>query len=149
MNKIITTSPEETIEFAKKIGAVLKKGDVIAYKGGLGAGKTTFTRGLAMGAGLEDEVYSPTFALINEYAGDVNIYHFDMYRIENENEALEFGVLDYFNNKNAIIGQTQNLYNQATNFGMNNNLADAIDSFAVNSSLIKKNAKSLQHFYCC
>ena len=91
MNKIITTSPEETIEFAKKIGAVLKKGDVIAYKGGLGAGKTTFTRGLAMGAGLEDEVYSPTFALINEYAGDVNIYHFDMYRITSEEDLYSTG----------------------------------------------------------
>lgn len=95
MNKIITTSPEETIEFAKKIGAVLKKGDVIAYKGGLGAGKTTFTRGLAMGAGLEDEVYSPTFALINEYAGDVNIYHFDMYRIENTDDLETTGFFDY------------------------------------------------------
>lgn len=95
MNKIITTSPEETIEFAKKIGAVLKKGDVIAYKGGLGAGKTTFTRGLAMGTGLEDEVYSPTFALINEYAGDVNIYHFDMYRIENTDDLETTGFFDY------------------------------------------------------
>ena len=95
MKKIITTSPEETIEFAKKIGAVLKKGDVIAYKGGLGAGKTTFTRGLAMGAGLEDEVYSPTFALINEYAGDVNIYHFDMYRIENTDDLETTGFFDY------------------------------------------------------
>lgn len=95
MNKIITTSPEETIEFAKKIGAVLKKGDVIAYKGGLGAGKTTFTRGLAMGVGLEDEVYSPTFALINEYAGDVNIYHFDMYRIENTDDLETTGFFDY------------------------------------------------------
>ena len=95
MNKIITTSPEETIEFAKKIGAVLKKGDVIAYKGGLGAGKTTFTRGLAMGTGLEDEVYSPTLALINEYAGDVNIYHFDMYRIENTDDLETTGFFDY------------------------------------------------------
>ena len=95
MNKIITTSPEETIEFAKKIGAVLKKGDVIAYKGGLGAGKTTFTRGLAMGAGLEDEGYSPTFALINEYTGDVNIYHFDMYRIENTDDLETTGFFDY------------------------------------------------------
>ncbi len=95
MNRIITTSPEETIEFAKKIGAVLKKGDVIAYKGGLGAGKTTFTRGVAMGVGLEDEVYSPTFALINEYAGDVNIYHFDMYRIENTDDLETTGFFDY------------------------------------------------------
>ena len=65
MIKYKTESPEETIELASKIGAVLRKGDGIAYRGGLGAGKTTFTRGLAIGAGLEDEVTSPTFALIN------------------------------------------------------------------------------------
>ncbi len=95
MNKIITRSPEETIAFAQKIGALLRKGDVIAYTGGLGAGKTTFTRGLAIGAGLEDEVTSPTFALINEYRGKLNIYHFDMYRIEGMDDLETTGFFDY------------------------------------------------------
>ncbi len=95
MNKVITNSPEETIAFARKIGALLHKGDVIAYRGGLGAGKTTFTRGLAMGAGLEDEVTSPTFALINEYRGAVTIYHFDMYRIESMADLETTGFFDY------------------------------------------------------
>jgi len=95
MKKIITRSPEETIAFAHKIGALLKKGDVIAYTGGLGAGKTTFTRGLATGAGLEDEVTSPTFALINEYRGKLNIYHFDMYRIESMDDLETTGFFDY------------------------------------------------------
>lgn len=95
MNKVITRSPEETIVFAQKIGALLKKGDVIAYTGGLGAGKTTFTRGLAIGAGLEDEVTSPTFALINEYRGKLNIYHFDMYRIEGMDDLETTGFFDY------------------------------------------------------
>lgn len=62
----ITSSPEETIEFAKEIGSLLKAGDTVAYTGGLGAGKTTFTRGLAVGLGLPDDVTSPTFALVNE-----------------------------------------------------------------------------------
>ncbi len=95
MNKVITNSPEETIAFAQKIGVLLHKGDVIAYRGGLGAGKTTFTRGLAIGAGLEDEVTSPTFALINEYRGAVTIYHFDMYRIGSMADLETTGFFDY------------------------------------------------------
>lgn len=66
--KIITHSPQETIAAAEKLGSLLKAGDMIAYKGGLGAGKTTFTRGLAIGMGLGDNVTSPTFALVNEYS---------------------------------------------------------------------------------
>ncbi|MDO5149823.1 MAG: tRNA (adenosine(37)-N6)-threonylcarbamoyltransferase complex ATPase subunit type 1 TsaE [Oscillospiraceae bacterium] len=95
MVKYKTESPEETIELATKIGAVLRKGDVIAYRGGLGAGKTTFTRGLAIGAGLDDEVTSPTFALINEYHGVLDIYHFDMYRIESTDDLETTGFFDY------------------------------------------------------
>lgn len=95
MIKYTTNSPEETIDLASKIGAVLRKGDVIAYRGGLGAGKTTFTRGLAIGAGLDDEVTSPTFALINEYHGDLDIYHFDMYRIESADDLETTGFFDY------------------------------------------------------
>ena len=95
MIKYKTESPEETIELASKIGAVLRRGDVIAYRGGLGAGKTTFTRVLAIGAGLQDEVTSPTFALINEYHGDLDIYHFDMYRIEGTDDLETTGFFDY------------------------------------------------------
>ena len=95
---LITHTPEETIALAQKIGAKLRPGDLIAYTGGLGAGKTTFTRGLALGMGLPDEVHSPTFALVNEYHGGkgvVSLYHFDMYRITVP-EALEStGFFDY------------------------------------------------------
>ena len=94
--KHITHSAEETIAFAEKIGALLKCGDVIAYKGGLGAGKTTFTRGLAAGLGLADEVISPTFALVNEYRGkDITLSHFDMYRIESLSDLEATGFYDY------------------------------------------------------
>jgi tRNA threonylcarbamoyladenosine biosynthesis protein TsaE len=95
MSRFVTHSPEETIALAQKIGALLKKGDVIAYKGGLGAGKTTFTRGLAIGAGLDDDVSSPTFALVNEYHGALDIYHFDMYRIEGIDDLETTGFFDY------------------------------------------------------
>ncbi|MDE7280059.1 MAG: tRNA (adenosine(37)-N6)-threonylcarbamoyltransferase complex ATPase subunit type 1 TsaE [Oscillospiraceae bacterium] len=96
-------SPEETISFAEQVGRLLRGGDIIAYRGGLGAGKTTFTRGIALGMGLPDEVSSPTFALVNEYRGKgLTLYHFDMYRIMNA-EALETtGFYDYIS-EDAVI----------------------------------------------
>ncbi len=104
MIKIRTNSPEETVGAAEIIGGLLRGGDVIAYKGGLGAGKTTFTRGLALGMGLPDEVHSPTFALVNEYrSGEKVMYHFDMYRIMNA-EALETtGFYDYISDESVIV----------------------------------------------
>lgn len=95
MMTVITNNPEETIAFAKKLGSLLKIGDIIAYKGGLGAGKTTFTRGLAIGIGLDDNVTSPTFSIVNEYRGKINLYHFDMYRIINSEELEATGFYDY------------------------------------------------------
>lgn len=90
-----TTSPEETIALAKRIGERLQRGDCIAYRGDLGAGKTTFTRGLAIGMGLEDCVTSPTFALVHEYGEPIRLLHFDMYRIMDEAELETTGFYDY------------------------------------------------------
>ena len=104
MISLSTASLEETIAFAEQIGGLLRGGDVIAYRGGLGAGKTTFTRGIAMGMGLPDQVSSPTFALVNEYRGKgLTLYHFDMYRILNA-EALETtGFYDYISDDAVIV----------------------------------------------
>jgi len=103
---IYTSSPEETIEAGKRLGSRLTGGEVIAYKGGLGAGKTTFTRGLAIGMGLEDNVSSPTFAIVNEYHGNgLSLYHFDMYRISG-GEALETtGFFDYMSDSAVIAAE--------------------------------------------
>ncbi len=91
-----TESAADTIAFAKKIGTKLRVGDVIAYFGGLGVGKTTFTRGLAQGMGLPDVVSSPTFAIVQEYHGDgLSLYHFDMYRIDGEMDLESTGFYDY------------------------------------------------------
>ena len=98
----ITHSPEETIKLGKEIGSKLKGGDIIAFVGGLGAGKTTFTRGLAIGMGLGDEVTSPTFALVNEYRGEINLYHFDMYRIMNAESLETTGFYDYMSDDNVL-----------------------------------------------
>jgi tRNA threonylcarbamoyladenosine biosynthesis protein TsaE len=92
-----THSAAETQALARAVGGHLKKGDCIAFFGGLGAGKTTFTRGLAEGLGLPDLVSSPTFALVNEYCAPdcIPVYHFDMYRVHSP-EALETtGFWDY------------------------------------------------------
>lgn len=97
MAEFITRNPQETHALAVRLGKTLKAGTCVAFFGGLGAGKTTFTRGLAEGIGLPDLVSSPTFALVNEYHADgcMSVYHFDMYRVTTP-EALETtGFWDY------------------------------------------------------
>ena len=104
--EIITASPEETIMLGEKIGARLKGGDCIAYKGGLGAGKTTVTRGISIGMGLGDEVTSPTFALVNEYRGSkLSLCHFDMYRITSPDDLETTGFYDYMDDNTVIAGE--------------------------------------------
>lgn len=90
-----TSSPEETIALGRKIGERLRRGDIIAYTGDLGAGKTTLTRGVVTGIGLEDCVLSPTFTLVNEYHGAMSVYHFDMYRISGDADVEAAGYYDY------------------------------------------------------
>ena len=94
---------EETIEYAKKLGRSLKGGEIIAYFGGLGMGKTTFTSGLCEGYGINAEVSSPTFALVNEYGNrDKKVYHFDMYRISGFEDLCSTGFFDYLDT-NAVL----------------------------------------------
>ena len=95
MFQVVTQSAEETEAFAFKIGCKLQKGAVIAFFGGLGMGKTAFTRGLAKGLGVSDYVSSPTFALVNEYKGRIKLYHFDMYRVESWDDLYSTGFFDY------------------------------------------------------
>ncbi len=111
MIRIITKSPEETVKTAEKLGRLLKPGDLIAYRGGLGAGKTTFTRGLAIGLGMGDNVSSPTFALVNEYTGNgISLFHFDMYRISCEEDLESSGFYDYdFQDNIAAVEWSENI----------------------------------------
>ncbi len=91
-----THSADETIALGEQIGRKLLKGDVIAFKGDLGAGKTTITRGISIGLGLGDNVTSPTFSLVNEYRGkEKSLIHFDMYRILNSDDIELTGFWDY------------------------------------------------------
>ena len=89
-----TASAEETIELGKKIGSLLKKGDIIAMQGTLAAGKTTITKGIAQSLGVKDEITSPTFCLISEYEGKMPLYHMDVYRLEGGEDFINLGVED-------------------------------------------------------
>lgn len=96
MEKYISNSPEMTESVAEKLAENLTGGEVIAFRGGLGMGKTCFTRGLAKGLGFKGEVNSPTFALINEYLGGrLPLFHFDMYRISSWEELYSSGFFEY------------------------------------------------------
>ena len=92
---IVTNSVDETEREGEKLGRALAPGAVVALFGGLGAGKTAFARGLATGLGIEASVSSPTFTIVNEYAGDVPLFHFDMYRLESARELFDIGWDDY------------------------------------------------------
>ncbi len=101
----ITHSDEETKKLGTDIAANLKGGDIVLLYGDLGAGKTTFAKGLAVGLGIMDEVTSPTFALMNVY-NDIKdikaLVHIDTYRLKNEQELLDIGVEDYLGDPNTV-----------------------------------------------
>lgn len=106
MEKYITSSPEETEKLGFKLGKMLHGGEVIAYRGGLGMGKTCFTRGLALGLGYTGEVTSPTFALINEYLGGrLPLYHFDMYRISGWEDLYSTSFFEYLEQGGVIAAE--------------------------------------------
>ena len=93
---VITKSPEQTELLGKKLAELLRPGDVIAYYGDLGAGKTAFTRGLAAGLGIREAVTSPTYTIVNEYlSGRMPLFHFDMYRLSSSEELFDNGWEDY------------------------------------------------------
>ena len=93
--EFVTHSPAETQALGERLAAQLAGGEVIAFTGGMGAGKTAFTRGLAIGLGAGDVASSPTFALVNEYQGRLVLDHFDMYRIETWEDLESTGFFDY------------------------------------------------------
>ena len=94
--EFLTSSPEQTETVGEALAAHLHPGDVIAYYGGLGAGKTAFTRGLARGLGVCEPVTSPTYTIVNEYlSGRMPLFHFDMYRLSSSEELFDIGWEDY------------------------------------------------------
>lgn len=102
--EFISHSADETMNFAFNLASKLKIGDTIVLNGDLGAGKTKFTEGFLKFFGLDKEVSSPTFTIVNEYnTNNLNIYHFDVYRLESSDEFYAIGGEDYFSSGICII----------------------------------------------
>ena len=95
MQEFITTSESETEALGARLAASLPGGSVVAMYGDLGAGKTAFVRGMARGMGLQVRVSSPTFTIVNEYLGQRELIHFDMYRLSGADELFDIGWEDY------------------------------------------------------
>ncbi|MGN0688475.1 MAG: tRNA (adenosine(37)-N6)-threonylcarbamoyltransferase complex ATPase subunit type 1 TsaE [Oscillospiraceae bacterium] len=105
MKEYITNSVEETLAAAEEVAASLHAGDILLYEGDMGAGKTHFTKGIAKYLGIEDEVTSPTFALVNEYSGALPLFHFDLYRIDNCDDLYAIGFYDYLDRGGIIAAE--------------------------------------------
>ena len=102
--KIVTHSPQETMDFAKGLAKSFKPGTVLCLEGNLGSGKTTFIKGLAAGLGLKrpEHVKSPTFVLMHIYKAKLPLYHFDCYRLDSLEELENIGFVDFINDPHAI-----------------------------------------------
>lgn len=101
---VTSHSETETLALAKKLAASFVTGDVIVLSGPLGSGKTVFVRGLVQGRGLQEAmVSSPSFGMVNEYPGELPLYHFDLYRIKNPAELYEIGWDDYLLRDGIVV----------------------------------------------
>ena len=104
MVELISYSEEETKRLAKKVAEKLKKGNIVVLTGDLGSGKTKFTEGILTYFDLQEEISSPTFTIVNEYKkNEVNIFHFDVYRLADVDEFLAIGGEEYFEKGICII----------------------------------------------
>ena len=106
MKQVITNNFEETIEYGYKIGSLLKGGDCILLAGDLGAGKTTFTKGIGKALGVTRVINSPTFTIVKEYHGDLDLYHLDLYRLEGLGH--DFDLEEYFSGDGVVVCEWPN-----------------------------------------
>lgn len=105
MIQYITNSEEETLCAAAEFASKLREGDIILYEGEMGAGKTAFTKGIARYLEVDDEVTSPTFALVHEYNGKLPLFHFDLYRISGYDDLYAIGFFDYLDRGGIIAAE--------------------------------------------
>lgn len=101
-DKYITHSQDETMQLAESFAYTLKGGEVILLHGDLGAGKTTFTKGIAKALSIKNIITSPTFTIMKQYYGDLALCHYDMYRINSSDEIDELGISDYLYEKDTV-----------------------------------------------
>jgi tRNA threonylcarbamoyladenosine biosynthesis protein TsaE len=93
-SSVRSSSPEETIHWGKRLAALLRPGSVVALRGGLGAGKTWLTKGIALGLGVTEEVTSPTYTIISQYEGRLPLNHIDAYRLQGDDDFAALGADD-------------------------------------------------------
>ena len=124
--KLISHSPEETRAVGARLADRLRGGEVVAFTGDLGAGKTAFVSGMAEALGVEDQVTSPTFTIVNEYEGGrLPLFHFDMYRLGSADELFHIGWEDYLA-RNGVCAVE-----------WSENVADAIEGDAIRVSITR------------
>lgn len=102
MKKFISKNINQTLEIANNFSKTLIGGSVVTLNGDLGAGKTIFAKGVAKGLNVNEIVASPTFAIMNVYQGDKILYHYDMYRLQSSDEALELGLTEFIGSENSV-----------------------------------------------
>ncbi|MFQ5500308.1 MAG: tRNA (adenosine(37)-N6)-threonylcarbamoyltransferase complex ATPase subunit type 1 TsaE [Candidatus Zixiibacteriota bacterium] len=101
---VISHGEQETFALAKRLAASFVSGDLLVLTGSLGAGKTVFVRGLAVGMGHDEEsVNSPSFTIVNEYPGPTPLFHFDLYRLSDPGELYEIGWDDYLSRNGVVV----------------------------------------------
>ena len=128
-----TNSEKETFELGKNLGEQAKAGQIFCLNGDLGVGKTVFTQGFAKGLGIEENVNSPTFTIIQVYEeGRIPLYHFDVYRIGNPEEMYEIGYEEYFFGEGVCLIEWSKLIDElipeeAINIEIDKNLEKGLD----------------------
>lgn len=100
---LVSHSDRETHRIGERLGALCQAGDVVLLEGALGAGKTALTQGIGRGLGVAVVINSPTFTLVKEYAGRLPLYHFDLYRLDDEDEVLDLGVDEYLEGDGVCV----------------------------------------------
>ncbi|WP_312516895.1 tRNA (adenosine(37)-N6)-threonylcarbamoyltransferase complex ATPase subunit type 1 TsaE [Anaerospora sp.] len=101
--EIVSTAPEQSFSFGRQLGQLLQEGSVLCIIGDLGAGKTLLVQGIAQGLGLNEEITSPTFTVMNVYEGTIPVYHFDLYRLESPEQLVDIGFDEYTNGGGIAI----------------------------------------------
>jgi tRNA threonylcarbamoyladenosine biosynthesis protein TsaE len=153
---IMSDSPEKTISIGKTLGSILKPGSVICLRGDLGAGKTHFAKGVALGLGIEEHVTSPTYTIIKEYEGRMPFYHVDAYRLDDEDEAYELGLEEYLYGKGVtLIEWPERLQSVLPNDCLNINIKQNYDDNEEREFVLKpvgseyiKIVEELKEFVC-
>lgn len=101
--KIVSNGEEETKATGKWIGSLLETGDIVCLEGDLGTGKTALTKGIAEALGIDEMITSPTFTIVNEYSGNLKMYHFDVYRINDPEELYDIGFEEYIYDRAVVV----------------------------------------------